>query len=61
MGSNTGATLVTVTNMPENSDVLPAGSVAVAVTTSPPMLAAGRVKSKLAFPLASVNTEPEPR
>jgi hypothetical protein len=48
-----------------NSDVLPAGSVAVAVMTSPgleaPRAAAKVALSKVTLPLASVVAWPEPR
>jgi len=44
----------------ENSDVLPAGSVAVAVTTSFGPMLSGRTRSKVPFPLASVVTTVEP-
>src|SRR5262249_62390537 len=45
----------------ENSEVLPLGSVAVAVMIWPPTAWTGRVTSKLAWPLASVVTFVEPR
>ena len=45
----------------ENSEVLPYGSVAVAVTISPGAVAAASVTSKLALPSASVVTWNEPR
>jgi hypothetical protein len=45
----------------ENSDVLPVGLVAVAVTTCPGKTVAGTVWSKFALPVASVVTEAAPR
>ena len=44
-----------------NSDVLPAGSVAVTLMASPAALAAASVRSKLALPLASVASVADPR
>ena len=45
----------------ENSEVLPDGLVAVAVMTSPTEAAVGSVRLKVAFPLALVVVDPEPR
>src|SRR6516165_2815094 len=45
----------------ENSDVLPAASVAVALTTWPGATALGVVKANDPLPLASVRTEANPR
>ena len=45
----------------ENSEVLPAGSVAVAVTTSPAVVAVSSVVLMVALPEPSVLTEVEPR
>jgi hypothetical protein len=46
---------------PENSDVFPAGSVAVAVTQSLVDVDAERLAEKLAVPVASVVTVVEPK
>lgn len=45
----------------ENSEVLPAESVAVALSQSPVLVAAVRVTEKRALPVASVLTVAEPR
>ena len=45
----------------ENSDVLPAGSVAVAAISVPASVATGSVTSNAASPLPSVVVWPEPR
>ncbi len=45
----------------ENSEVLPAGSVAVALTCSPAEIPMGTVTSTTPVPLPSVVTTPEPR
>src|SRR5687768_1946431 len=64
-GVDTGATVTetpgTASEQAENSEVLPFGSVAVAVTTSPGLVAAASVGLKLTSPPASVITEVEPR
>ena len=49
------------TMSPENSDVLPAGSVAVALTTNPTGAAAKVFAKNVALPLASVVTVMKPR
>jgi hypothetical protein len=54
-------TAVTAASQGENSEVLPAGSVAVAVTLSFAAMAAGSDALKGASPLASVVTEVAPR
>ena len=48
-------------NSCENSEVLPLGSVAVAVTNRAPPAGVGNWKMKLALPVASVVTDAEPR
>jgi len=45
----------------ENSDVLLAGSVAVAVITDPPGIETGKVTVKFPLQLASVVTMPSPK
>ena len=52
---------LTTGTLKENSDVLPAGSVAVAEMTWPTGTTVEELATKLAFPLASVVTETEPR
>ena len=51
---------VSVPKSCENSDVLPLGSVAVAVTNSAPCAGVGNVKEKLALPEASVVSGADP-